>query len=339
MRHLIIFIIGCFGGTVMHAQETDITGLWKGTMYSDSTQLYYQYEVAISEEKGKFSGYSHTWFIIGDKQYYGVKKVTVRKKDGKILVEDNGLIAHNYPVPPAKNIRQLNVLTLEIKESMMILKGPFATNRTPRYAPLTGRIVLKRKYDFWQSALIPHLKELKKEQSLSFVKNNPETETTITLVKRAQDIAIKTNNSKKQTGITENRNKTGSDPIQKIELQPAAFVAERKTVIQETVYFSSDSLQISLYDNGEVDGDTVTVLMNGELFLPRQRLGVAAITKTIQIDRTVQEIQLVMYAENLGTIAPNTGLMVVKDGKDMYEIRFSGDLQKNAAIILKRKKL
>jgi hypothetical protein len=35
-----------------------------------------------------------------------------------------------------------------------------------------------------------------------------------------------------------------------------------------------------------------------------------------------------MYAENLGSIAPNTGLLVVKDGSNQYEVRFSGDLQK-----------
>jgi hypothetical protein len=45
-----------------------------------------------------------------------------------------------------------------------------------------------------------------------------------------------------------------------------------------------------------------------------------------------------MYAENLGSIAPNTGLLVVKDGSNQYEVRFSGDLQKNAAIIFKRRK-
>lgn len=338
MRYLIFIFLSCFIHQTQ-AQEIDITGLWKGTMYNDSTQLYYQYEVAISEEKGKLSGYSHTWFVIGDKQYYGVKKVTVKKKNGQILIEDNGLIANNYPVTPAKNVRQLNVLTLEIKDSMMIMKGPFATNRTTQYAPLTGRIVLKRRYDYWQSALIPHLKELKKEQNLSFVKDNPETEQTITLVKKQQEISRKETEVKKQTGVVANTKKITSLPIQHIEKEPAADVLERKTVVQETVYFSSDSLQISLYDNGEIDGDTVSVVMNGELFLPKKRLGVAAVTKTLMIPKSTDEVQLIMYAENLGTIAPNTGLMVVKDGKEMYEIRFSGDLQKNAAIVFKRKKL
>jgi hypothetical protein len=49
-------------------------------------------------------------------------------------------------------------------------------------------------------------------------------------------------------------------------------------------------------------------------------------------------IVLVMYAENLGSIPPNTGLLIVHDGEKNYYISFSGDLHKNAAIILKRKR-
>jgi len=45
-----------------------------------------------------------------------------------------------------------------------------------------------------------------------------------------------------------------------------------------------------------------------------------------------------MYAENLGIIPPNTGLLIVQEGNNRYEIRFEGNFQKNSAIILKRKR-
>ena len=48
-------------------------------------------------------------------------------------------------------------------------------------------------------------------------------------------------------------------------------------------------------------------------------------------------ISVVMYAENLGSIPPNTGLLVIREGTKIYEIRFSGDLDKNSKIILVRK--
>lgn len=56
----------------------------------------------------------------------------------------------------------------------MKLTGPFATNRTKEWAPLTGHIELQRKNDFWNSSLVPHLAELKLENKLIFVKQEKE---------------------------------------------------------------------------------------------------------------------------------------------------------------------
>jgi hypothetical protein len=45
-----------------------------------------------------------------------------------------------------------------------------------------------------------------------------------------------------------------------------------------------------------------------------------------------------MYAENMGSIAPNTGLLFVQDGANRYEIRFEGDMKKSSAIVLRRRR-
>ncbi|HRE63514.1 MAG TPA: hypothetical protein PKU77_06985 [Ferruginibacter sp.] len=394
------------------AQQADITGLWKGTMYNDTTQKFYRYEVGISKEKNGYSGFSHTWFIIGDTQYFGVKKVKVSiAKDGKILIEDNGLIAHNYPIEPNKGVRQLNVLSLTT-DSIMILEGPFSTNRTKEYHPLTGSIHLVRKNDFWQSSLVPHLQELSKETDLSFVREENEAiekekasiaklqsqevkaqqqalakiereqkdqlkkaeeesrklqveqvakEKTIAkaaakeekeelakvkkeqkeqLKKAAQESRqIKAEQSAKQNTIAKEVVKEKvKEPKPETAKAPAAEIAKRTTVVQQRVNFTSDSLQLSLYDNGEVDGDTVSVVMNGQLIFSSQGLSTSAAKKTIYIPKEANEVELIMYAESLGSIPPNTGLLVVKDGTQLYELRFSGDYQKNASIIFTRKK-
>ena len=135
-----------------------------------------------------------------------------------------------------------------------------------------------------------------------------------------------------------------STPIEKSVLTSAPSIsvtelAKRKIETIRTVDFKSDSLVLTLYDNGEVDGDTVSVLLNGKNIMPRQGLSTIAINKTIYITPDLGDtLQLIMYAENLGSIPPNTGLLIIHDGEDMYEIRFAGDLQKNAAIVLRRKK-
>lgn len=120
--------------------------------------------------------------------------------------------------------------------------------------------------------------------------------------------------------------------------QGAAELEKRSINSEQSFYFESDSLVLTLYDNGDVDGDTVTIVMNGNIIFSKQGLSTKATTKTIKISPQTDSIKLVMYAENLGEIPPNTGLMVVMDGEKRYDVRFSADLKSNAAIVLRRRK-
>lgn len=92
-----------------------------------------------------------------------------------------------------------------------------------------------------------------------------------------------------------------------------------------------------LYDNGEVDGDTVSIIMNGTVIMPKVGLSTNAVKKMISTKDAGDSIKIIMYAESLGSLPPNTGLLIVNDGTDRYEIRFSGDLERNAAIVFRRR--
>lgn len=128
-------------------QDKDISGLWKGTLLNENNHQSYQYEVYIRKENGRFAGYSQTWFSINGKTYYGIKKLRVTiARDGKIVMQDAGLVENNYPETPPKNVYQLNVLDLEGDNADASLKGPFVTNRTKQYDALSGQINLKSKY-------------------------------------------------------------------------------------------------------------------------------------------------------------------------------------------------
>src|SRR5689334_16285404 len=83
----------------------DITGLWKGTLYSDTTKKFLSYELAISEDKGKLTGYSHTIFLVGSSEEVGLKSIKIKKKNDKYFVEDDELLYNNYTVPPPKGVR------------------------------------------------------------------------------------------------------------------------------------------------------------------------------------------------------------------------------------------
>jgi hypothetical protein len=118
-----------------------------------------------------------------------------------------------------------------------------------------------------------------------------------------------------------------------------AVVATRKIASTQEVFFKGDSLVLALYDNGIVDGDTVSVFLNGESILPKLRLKESATKKTIYITAdTPDSLELVLFAENLGTIPPNTGLLTIRDGDDLYQVRFSADLSTNAKIVLRRRR-
>ena len=64
----------------------DITGIWTGTIYNDTTQKYIPYQIAVTENKGKLSGYSYTLFITGDKKETGVKSIKIKRKDEKVFI-------------------------------------------------------------------------------------------------------------------------------------------------------------------------------------------------------------------------------------------------------------
>jgi hypothetical protein len=117
----------------------------------------------------------------------------------------------------------------------------------------------------------------------------------------------------------------------------AKEISEREFDKPTVVEFVSDSLVLALYDNGEVDGDTVSVLLNGEVIIPKQCLKTVAFKKTIYISPEEFQVNIVLYAENLGIYPPNTGLLVILDGEDRHNVRFSADFKKNSAIVLKRK--
>ncbi len=137
-----------------------------------------------------------------------------------------------------------------------------------------------------------------------------------------------------------------------ITIQPVVAVAtETAPVVDETTNaFNSrakiftkelelvgNSLRLELYDNGEIDGDIVSLYLNGKMILPKTMLTHKAVRLNIELDPTLEFNELSMFAENLGTKPPNTAALIVYDGKIRYETLLSSDLSKSAAIKLKKK--
>src|SRR5215470_4482323 len=61
-------------------------GIWYGRLENDSTHKMQDFELGLSEYRGKITGYTYTTFIQNDTFYYSVKKVKAEKKDGLLII-------------------------------------------------------------------------------------------------------------------------------------------------------------------------------------------------------------------------------------------------------------
>jgi hypothetical protein len=110
---------------------------------------------------------------------------------------------------------------------------------------------------------------------------------------------------------------------------------KRKQIVSKMIEVSSDSVRLSFYDNAEVDGDSISVFLNGKLVVAHQELTERAFNVYVQLDRNLAINEVSMFAENLGKYPPNTALMVISDGDKRYETFLSSDYNGNATIRLK----
>ncbi|HLO79450.1 MAG TPA: hypothetical protein VK166_00745 [Chitinophagaceae bacterium] len=119
---------------------------------------------------------------------------------------------------------------------------------------------------------------------------------------------------------------------------PPAPILNRSNPVVKKFETGPGEIKIELFDNGQIDGDTVSVYHNNILVLSRVRLSEKALSFTIKIDSSHPHHELVMVANNLGSIPPNTSLMYVIAETRRYEVFISSDEQTNARIVFDLKK-
>ena len=113
---------------------------------------------------------------------------------------------------------------------------------------------------------------------------------------------------------------------------------ERSVEVQKEIEINSDSVQVDFYDNGEVDGDSISVFFNQQLLAANLKLSTRSVHLDIHLDSTKEFNELAMFANNLGAIPPNTALMIIYDGTKRHEIRLSSSLDKSGAVRIRRKR-
>ena len=364
--HLLLFI---FFAYQVNAQN--FTGQWKGEFIDKSTSFTgwggdrCEYVLELECSGTKISGYSYTYFSDGGKRYYTICKLsgTIDKASKSIEVKETERTKTNVPVT-IRNCFQIHRLTYLQQGDEQSLEGSWVPVPSQQGdcgfgTTILTRRTLKKNPDYLNNPVTKTKPVVKPKTTVTappIAKNIPKKTTTPPAVKaqpKKLPPPVVKNDAKKSTekpvvkSVPEKKPDTKAPEVVTNNLPTPPPVAKtepaenkpsdqlykrRNSELIKTIEIDSTSFTVALYDNGEIDGDSISLIFNGKMILSHKRLSDKALTLKLQVDKDRELNELIMYAENLGTIPPNTALMVVNDGDNRYEVRIASDLQKSGVI-------
>jgi hypothetical protein len=292
----------------------DLSGVWTGYIKTPESQL--EFELAIGSGDKWFSGYSLLIYLKDGIENIGIKKAKIRQTKNNIYFEDGELLYDNFSIQP-RRVKMFGDLKLITKDTLTIMQGNFNT-RSLDFRDMrtyTGEVYLEKTIRPLASKMLITLDEINFVHDLSFVRKE----------KIKAKLPPNNNLAKKKTETP-------------VEIK-SIIKEERKIQKLSEINFTSDSLQLSFFDNGTIDGDTISMVLNGRMIAEKIMLTTVAYKITIPAMISPDDsLILVMHAESLGLIPPNSGLLIIQDGDKRHEIRFEGDMQRSSSIMLRKKK-
>jgi hypothetical protein len=126
-------------------------------------------------------------------------------------------------------------------------------------------------------------------------------------------------------------------PKQRVFPPLPPLLRSRTNDVVKQIETDAGEIKIDLYDNGEIDGDTISIYHNNVLLMAHARLSQKPVSIRMPIDISQPHHEFVMVAENLGSIPPNTSLMIITVGNQRYEVFISSTEQRNAKVVFRLK--
>ena len=315
---------------------------WEGVFLDKSTSFVgfggdkcdYVLELEVSGKT--VSGYSYTYFTDAGKRYYTICSLKGFINKAQKYIEVREMVRTKTNVPDhIRNCFQVHKLTYFKEGDTESLEGnwvpaPDQEGNCGYGSTNLERRVLKRNVPLFNNPVTRNTTPVNKKPPVQTAKNKSNAPP-------VAKVKPKTNNNATLKPTKEQVQEIVEIPLAKNSIQdkitaPIPNFEKRNNTLIKIIEVENVSVKVSLYDNGEIDGDSISLFYNGKLLLSHQRLSDKPITLTINVDKDKMMNELVMYAENLGSIPPNTALMVVYDGPNRYEIRITSDLQKSGAI-------
>ncbi|MCC6727691.1 MAG: hypothetical protein IT258_24510 [Saprospiraceae bacterium] len=120
------------------------------------------------------------------------------------------------------------------------------------------------------------------------------------------------------------------DPV---EIKPYETKTNREVDVERVLEVRSKTIRIRVWDNGTVDGDVLSLFLNGEQIVKNYRVTRQKHETIVKLDKPTNFI--ILHALNLGSISPNTVAVSVDDGFEEQVVIISSNLDKSGAIMIK----
>jgi hypothetical protein len=108
----------------------------------------------------------------------------------------------------------------------------------------------------------------------------------------------------------------------------------RENKLVKKIITNSKMVSIDLFDNGTIDNDTIIVFDNKKLLVNKKRLSYKSIHLEFNFTENMREHEVIIVAHNMGTVPPNTALLLFKDGKNRQEYFITSTNKINAKLLI-----
>lgn len=354
LRKLFFFVFLLPAFLPQQAVSQNLTGIWRGWFTTDDGEQY-KCEIQITQNKAKsIGGVSYSYL---DTRFYGKASLT-----GMFNIGSKAVIIQEIKTVEVK-MSQGSVACImkylmnysrsgkeEFLEGSFTSKYEQADFMHKRGDPAGGGTVFLRKVptsDFYIEPFLRNTPQLKRETApkTNTTQTKPQTKPQSKTVVTNKKPVTKPPAAKNQTTITRTVTQPKTDTIKR-NTTPVVIdkpkdipsitipttTRSRENLLVKTLIMDNENISVRLYDNGEIDGDTISVYLDGKPIISNKGLSTQPITVNLKMNEDNPEHVLVMVAENLGRIPPNTSLMIVQDGDKRYQVSISSTEQKNAMV-------
>jgi hypothetical protein len=144
------------------------------------------------------------------------------------------------------------------------------------------------------------------------------------LAKAADPIVINTSPASKDSEISKSNKEVKSESVtgnnnpsnNNDETLPWVLLGRENKLIKRLTT-TSKKISLDLYDNGTIDNDTIIIYDNNKVIANLKRLSYKAIH--VDLEFTTAQHDIIIVAHNMGSIPPNTALVVLNDGNSRQE--------------------